>query len=348
MITLFRRIRQKLIDSGSITKYLLYAVGEILLVVFGILIALQVNNWNENKKNLEGIKRTIVELESELLKNFYEAGSVLEFWTMQDSISKQVIFDDLTIDDYSNDDLISIVAVNWLNYTPEVENFNLLLENEKFANKRLNPIFASAKNLQLRIKNLEEQWSVLRRNLEANLRTITGEVSLVKLDGTSTGQKFQYLLNNESYKRLVELNWIHYEVYYDFISRYRAQAIALLSTIKMVQDNYGQEELEALYASIGMNPFEASSCQHTTFEKNDEIRRGYLIGNLSGDVVTLNVINDGKTGGKYTLLPNQFRHTRPEYAGLNGDYTVIAVQTDINGSCEDKFVAVNKGYLIIN
>src|SRR6056297_1458993 len=50
MITLFRRIRQKLIESGNITKYLLYAIGEILLVVIGILIALQVNNWNEQRK----------------------------------------------------------------------------------------------------------------------------------------------------------------------------------------------------------------------------------------------------------------------------------------------------------
>lgn len=50
MITLFRRIRQKLIDSGSVTKYLLYAIGEILLVVIGILIALQINNWNEQIK----------------------------------------------------------------------------------------------------------------------------------------------------------------------------------------------------------------------------------------------------------------------------------------------------------
>lgn len=49
MVTLFRRIRQKLIDSGSVSKYLLYALGEILLVVVGILIALQVNNWNEQR-----------------------------------------------------------------------------------------------------------------------------------------------------------------------------------------------------------------------------------------------------------------------------------------------------------
>lgn len=52
MITLFRHIRQKLIDSGSVTKYLIYAVGEILLVMIGILLALQVNNWNEERLRL--------------------------------------------------------------------------------------------------------------------------------------------------------------------------------------------------------------------------------------------------------------------------------------------------------
>lgn len=50
MITLFRRIRAKFVDSGSVSKYLIYAIGEILLVVIGILIALQLNNWNEERK----------------------------------------------------------------------------------------------------------------------------------------------------------------------------------------------------------------------------------------------------------------------------------------------------------
>ena len=49
MITLFRRVRQKFINSGATQKYLLYAVGEILLVMIGILLALQVNNWNEER-----------------------------------------------------------------------------------------------------------------------------------------------------------------------------------------------------------------------------------------------------------------------------------------------------------
>ena len=50
MLTFFRKIRKSLIDSSSARKYLLYAIGEIALVVIGILIALQINNWNEERK----------------------------------------------------------------------------------------------------------------------------------------------------------------------------------------------------------------------------------------------------------------------------------------------------------
>ncbi|MEX2605498.1 MAG: DUF6090 family protein [Gracilimonas sp.] len=49
MLKFFRSIRKKLIKEDNVRKYLLYAIGEILLVVIGILIALQVNNWNERK-----------------------------------------------------------------------------------------------------------------------------------------------------------------------------------------------------------------------------------------------------------------------------------------------------------
>ena len=51
MIKLFRNIRQTFINQGKTTNYLKYAVGEIVLVVIGILVALQVNNWNEDRKD---------------------------------------------------------------------------------------------------------------------------------------------------------------------------------------------------------------------------------------------------------------------------------------------------------
>ena len=62
MIKFFRNIRHKLLENNRGSKYLLYAVGEILLVVIGILIALQINNWNEQQKERRE--------EIKLLKNF--------------------------------------------------------------------------------------------------------------------------------------------------------------------------------------------------------------------------------------------------------------------------------------
>ena len=50
MIKFFRKIRQNLLSEGNTGKYLKYAIGEIILVVIGILIALSINNWNESRK----------------------------------------------------------------------------------------------------------------------------------------------------------------------------------------------------------------------------------------------------------------------------------------------------------
>lgn len=50
MISFFRKIRQKLLFQNQLTRYLTYALGEITLVMIGILLALQVNNWNEKRK----------------------------------------------------------------------------------------------------------------------------------------------------------------------------------------------------------------------------------------------------------------------------------------------------------
>jgi hypothetical protein len=52
MIKLFRNLRRKLLTENRVSKYLLYALGEIILVVIGILIALQINNWNEDRKSV--------------------------------------------------------------------------------------------------------------------------------------------------------------------------------------------------------------------------------------------------------------------------------------------------------
>nr|WP_298992234.1 DUF6090 family protein [uncultured Polaribacter sp.] len=66
MIKFFRKIRQKLLVENRFKKYLLYAVGEIILVVIGILIALQINNWNENIKEQQKVNMHLKNLASDI------------------------------------------------------------------------------------------------------------------------------------------------------------------------------------------------------------------------------------------------------------------------------------------
>ena len=53
MIKYFRKIRQKLLSDNLFRKYLLYAIGEIILLIVGILVALSTNTWNLNNRKLE-------------------------------------------------------------------------------------------------------------------------------------------------------------------------------------------------------------------------------------------------------------------------------------------------------
>ena len=75
MIKFFRKIRQNLLSAGKTGKYLKYAIGEIILVVVGILIALQINNWNEINKLRKIEIKTLKELKSDLNQNIIEINS---------------------------------------------------------------------------------------------------------------------------------------------------------------------------------------------------------------------------------------------------------------------------------
>lgn len=69
MIQFFRKIRQNLLNEGKTTKYFKYAIGEIVLVVIGILIALSINNWNQNRVNAKEEQRIMQDLTEELAFN---------------------------------------------------------------------------------------------------------------------------------------------------------------------------------------------------------------------------------------------------------------------------------------
>ncbi len=78
MIKFFRRIRQNLLSEGKTGKYFKYAIGEIILVVIGILIALSINNWNEGRKEIEQEQTILKQLKTDYEANLIQLENKIE------------------------------------------------------------------------------------------------------------------------------------------------------------------------------------------------------------------------------------------------------------------------------
>lgn len=95
MLKFFRSIRKTLLNEGKTSKYFKYAIGEIFLVVIGILIALQINNWNTRRQSDQKEQKILKILKSEFLYNKHELNRNIEKATtlMQNADSLLLYFD---------------------------------------------------------------------------------------------------------------------------------------------------------------------------------------------------------------------------------------------------------------
>ena len=91
MIKFFSRIRQRLLSENKFSKYLLYAIGEIILVVIGILIALQVNTWNQSRLDSNEEKQLLKAIHSKMTFNKFQVETGLKRYKEVINSSKKLI-----------------------------------------------------------------------------------------------------------------------------------------------------------------------------------------------------------------------------------------------------------------
>lgn len=186
MIKFFRKTRQNMIKENRASKYLLYAIGEIVLVVIGILIALSINNWNEIRKATNEETKILIALQSDFKvsktrieetmfiqqKVLGYAKTLINIHERQDD--KEFEYFDTHLD--SLDNLISY-GISWYRTEPVTGAYNALISAGKvdlIKNEKLRHLLAQfAADLE---SGFEDQESTM--DLLASLNNTLSEVTL--------------------------------------------------------------------------------------------------------------------------------------------------------------------------
>ena len=165
MINFFRKIRKKLADDNKPLKYMRYAIGEIVLVVVGILIALSINNWNQTRITRQQEKILLTEINTEFNYNKTELESnLLRYNASRERLSR--IIDLFPIDKQTiNLDTLALLLER-SHFTGNYDYSNTSLEKIRNFSS-----FDIISNIELR--NLLLQWEVgLADYMERELRVI--------------------------------------------------------------------------------------------------------------------------------------------------------------------------------
>jgi len=208
MIIFFRNIRQKFLAEGKTTKYLKYAIGEIVLVVIGILIALQVNNLNEQSKLNTIRKSKLQNIETDLRADVILLDSAIKT-IEEESLKLQSLRKRLIAPNANQDTLYHIVNYEfrgWIRtnfkdfnkttYISLVQSGDIGLLNEKLV-KDLSNL-----NIQQEgtIKSLDDHWQVYLNKVQAfNARFVPKQNIVIINEGPIA----DYLRSSIEYKDLI-------------------------------------------------------------------------------------------------------------------------------------------------
>ena len=134
MIPFFRRIRKKMADDNRPLKYARYAIGEIVLVVIGILIALQINTWNEERIEKRKEQSVLIGLHDTFSRNLDNLNFIIKNSTEAFDASKEI----MTLlgpnaSGYSNSEVDSLLGhmINYTTYDPSVGTMDDIINSGK-------------------------------------------------------------------------------------------------------------------------------------------------------------------------------------------------------------------------
>ncbi|MCB0634856.1 MAG: DUF6090 family protein [Saprospiraceae bacterium] len=131
MIKFFRKIRQNLLTKNKFSKYLLYAIGEIALIMIGILMALQVNNWNELRKLRAQEVKYIKSIKSDLTDELKDNNEMIAYRSAKAKAASRLLTYTRpeTVEEFRTyADTVGLVYI-WGSFTPKDNTYKELISS---------------------------------------------------------------------------------------------------------------------------------------------------------------------------------------------------------------------------
>ncbi|MBQ0768304.1 MAG: hypothetical protein KBT58_03370 [Bizionia sp.] len=207
MIKLFRKVRQRLLSENKFSKYLIYAIGEIILVVIGILIALNINNKNELQKNEKTVVLALKEIQNNLLEDIANSQLNINTYLKSDSLQKKILDtnNSLTFEDYKNG-RVQPLGNFYYDFVINKNGYDNLMRHIDILPIKYTPALKNIKKLYVNInEGIQVYNERIRSTVYTNIdftHTKNWNVYRLKFDDISN-EEINYYVNDEAYKRYV-------------------------------------------------------------------------------------------------------------------------------------------------
>ena len=187
-------------DTGKTTKYFKYAIGEIILVVIGIMIALQANNWNEKRKINNTIETLIDKIEDDVIADITSMNNTIAFFEERELMMQRILKKEVTKDDYRQFKYYEILF-NYSDFNPNTENLDKLLALEETVKQDYLPIIKAIKSLKGRKQYKDLAWNDLQKAFSNNTDyyTLNGKKFIFRRDSSSIKKAINFYLTDSSY-----------------------------------------------------------------------------------------------------------------------------------------------------
>ena len=223
-------------DDNRPLKYMRYAIGEIILVVIGILIALQINTWNEQRKDKERTNRLLESVQKELLINIKETDESIAHYRSKDSLIFEVLNKKVTYDDYKSNYSLRIIIYNRNDVDIIEDAFKNLIGFDSELPKELDSIvlklkgvYGSEKEGILNYnKRVEDMVTSNLKEIETNKKWFSD----MSFFNNITDDMIEYQLNDSIYRnRVANYSMLGIRNHFNDIINYRKKALNLYEEI---------------------------------------------------------------------------------------------------------------------